>query len=74
VVASRSDRHGDDGDDIEEDLMTDKHEHTDHTEHHGRTERDGEYTDTEGENVAVPEPESGEYTDSDIPGENTTGR
>lgn len=54
--------------------MTDKHEHTDHTEHHGRTERDGEYTDTEGENVAVPEPESGEYTDSDIPGENTTGR
>ncbi|MCS5717034.1 hypothetical protein N1027_02685 [Herbiconiux sp. CPCC 205763] len=32
-----------------------------------RGERDGEYTDTEDENVNVPEPESGEYTDSEIP-------
>lgn len=32
-------------------------------------ERDGEYTDTEADDVNVPEPEPGEYTDSEIPGE-----
>ena len=42
--------------------MTDKREHN--------PERDGEYTDKDGEDVNVPEPESGEYTDSDIPGDN----
>ena len=51
-----------DGTDIEEDLMTEKKDRE-----HG--ERDGEYTDTEAENVNVPEPESGEYTDSVIPGD-----
>ncbi len=35
-----------------------------------RGERDGEYTDTEADDVNVPEPDEGEYTDSDIPGEN----
>jgi hypothetical protein len=39
--------------------MTEKHNH--------EPERDGEYTDTEEENVHVAEPESGEYTDSEIP-------
>ncbi|GAA2235192.1 hypothetical protein GCM10009851_20270 [Herbiconiux moechotypicola] len=34
-----------------------------------RGERDGEYTDTEDEDVFTPEPDEGEYTDSDIPGE-----
>ncbi|WP_281177808.1 hypothetical protein [Herbiconiux solani] len=42
---------------------------TEKKEHDGRGERDGEYTDTEAENVDVPEPESGEYTDSVIPGD-----
>jgi hypothetical protein len=37
-----------------------------------RGERDGEYTDTDPEDVHEPEPEAGEYTDSDIPGENTS--
>ena len=41
--------------------MTDKREQ--------RGERDGEYTDTEAEDVDVPEPEAGEYTDSEIPGD-----
>lgn len=44
--------------DIEEDLMTEKKD---------RGERDGEYTDTEADDVEVPEPRSGEYTDSVIP-------
>jgi hypothetical protein len=52
------------GNDIEEDLMTEKHD-----KHEARGERDGEYTDTDKENVIEPEPESGEYTDSVIPGD-----
>ncbi|MCS5734675.1 hypothetical protein [Herbiconiux daphne] len=42
---------------------------TDRKEHEGRGERDGEYTDTEEDNVIEPEPEAGEYTDSEIPGD-----
>jgi hypothetical protein len=52
---------GADEHDIEEDLMTDRRD--------ARGERDGEYTDTEEDNVIEPEPEAGEYTDSEIPGE-----
>ncbi|MGA1836075.1 hypothetical protein VD659_04005 [Herbiconiux sp. 11R-BC] len=37
------------------------------TEKKERGERDGEYTDVAGEDVNVPEPQSGEYTDSEIP-------
>lgn len=32
-----------------------------------KKERDGEYTDVDGEDVNVPEPREGEYTDSEIP-------
>jgi hypothetical protein len=60
VVASRSKPPAHD---IEEDLMTDRKEFNE------RGERDGEYTDTEEDDVNVPEPESGEYTDSEIPGD-----
>jgi hypothetical protein len=45
--------------------MSDKHEHG--YEH--REERKGEYTDEDGVNVETPEPEAGEYTDSEIPGD-----
>lgn len=50
--------------------MTDRHDMTEkHDKHEARGERDGEYTDTDKENVIEPEPESGEYTDSVIPGD-----
>ena len=39
------------------------------TEKKERDERDGEYTDKDPEDVSGPEPEAGEYTDSEIPGE-----
>lgn len=39
------------------------------TEKKARDERDGEYTDKDDEDVTGPEPEAGEYTDSEIPGE-----
>jgi hypothetical protein len=58
VVASRTKPTAD----IEEDFMTDRKEREEE-----RGERKGEYTDTQDEDVIEPEPEAGEYTDSDIP-------
>lgn len=40
---------------------------SDRKEREERGERKGEYTDTQSDDVIEPEPESGEYTDSDIP-------